>query len=70
MATSSTGPHHLQANPVNGKIGSCLATSRASSPSSSSVLVSTPSPISLSRLGHIKKPLKNSPPSRRHLLLT
>ena len=52
----------------NGKTTSCLATSPASSPSSSSVLDSTPSPISPSRPGPTKKP-SNASRSRAFPLL-
>lgn len=67
-ATSSTGPHHHLVSLGNGKTGSCLATSPASSPSSSSVSDSTPSPISPSRPGPTRKP-SNASRSRAFPLL-
>ena len=66
--TSSTGPHHQLVSLGNGKTGSCLATSPASSPSSSSVSDSTPSPISPSRPGPTRKP-SNASRSRAFPLL-
>ena len=66
--TSSTGPHHQLVSLGNGKTGSCLATSPASSPSLSSVSDSTPSPISPSRPGPTRKP-SNASRSRAFPLL-
>ncbi|XP_072091445.1 uncharacterized protein [Arachis hypogaea] len=55
-AFSSTAPLLPRVSPASGRIGSFLATSPASSPSSSSASGSTPSPTSPSRPGPTRRP--------------